>query len=74
MHSLSNRIEVHCIFFYVLVFYGIDMGMRDILEICQKCDMKYDVIDVHLSTTIVHINMQSSSSLLLLSLVFLGWH
>jgi hypothetical protein len=32
-------------------------GMREILEICQKCDMKYDMIDLHLSTTIEHINM-----------------
>jgi hypothetical protein len=28
--------------------------MQDILEICQKCDMKNDMIDLHLSTTIVH--------------------
>ncbi len=47
--------------------------MREILEVCQKCDMKYDMIDLHLSTTIVHINMRSSSSLLLLFLVFLGF-
>ena len=30
-------------------------GMREILEICQKCDMKSDMIDLHyLSTTIIH--------------------
>jgi hypothetical protein len=33
--------------------------MREILEICQKCDMKYDKIDLHLSTTIVHIKCNS---------------
>ncbi len=61
----------------ILLFAQINFrGMQEILEICQKCDMKYDMIDLHLSTTIVHINtMRSSSSLLLVlvSLVFLGF-
>ncbi len=72
--NINPQLELHCVHFvWHDIAWTSRWGMPDILEICQKCDMKYDMIDLHISTTIVHINVRSSSSLLLLSLVFLGF-